>query len=196
MSETSVFLRQATADDIAALEALLNRCYRQDEGWTNEAAFIDGIRTTKAELDHVISDPKHYLFVYPNTENGQRDGAETGEILASIDVEITDDGAYIGMFAVNPELQGNGVGHIMLDAAETFAERHLTHKQSDNSAQNEPSPTLIKLLVLNGRPQLQAYYERRGYVATGNTEAFPENGNNGTPKKDGLYFLELVKTLN
>ncbi|WP_169392068.1 MULTISPECIES: GNAT family N-acetyltransferase [Psychrobacter] len=195
MTETSVFLRQAMASDIPALESLLNRCYRQNEGWTNESALIGGIRTTQKELERVISDPNHYLFAFPKTENGTRDGEETGEILGCINVEMGNNDAHIGMFAVNPELQGNGVGNTMLEAAETFAERHLNHQKSKNNAQNEPSPMVIKLLVLTGRPQLQAYYERRGYVATGNTEAFPEDGNNGTPKKEGLYFLELAKII-
>jgi len=193
MTETSVFLRQAMASDISALESLLNRCYRQNEGWTNESALIGGIRTTQKELERVISDPNHYLFVFPKTKNGTRDGEETGEILGCIDVEIKHDGAYIGMFAVNPELQGNGVGNTMLNAGEVFAARHLNHRKN---TQGKSSPALIKLFVLDGRSQLQAYYERRGYVATGNTEAFPEDGNNGTPKKEGLYFLELAKTID
>ena len=46
MNKASVFLRQAEADDIDALEQLLNRCYRQTEGWTNEADLIGGIRIT------------------------------------------------------------------------------------------------------------------------------------------------------
>lgn len=192
MTTPQVFLRQATLNDILALEPLLNRCYRFNEGWTNEADLVGGIRTNQAELEGVINDPKQYLFVFPKTANGERGGAETGEILGCINVEMGNDDAHIGMFAVNPELQGNGVGNTMLEAGEVFAERHLNHRKN---AQGKPSPAVIKLLVLNGRPKMQAYYERRGYVATGNTEAFPEDGNNGTPKKEGLYFFELAKTI-
>lgn len=193
MTEPQVFLREATLSDVPALEVLLNRCYRFNEGWTNEADLVGGVRTNQAELESVINDPKQYLFVFPKTANGLRDGAETGEILGCIDVEIKHDGAYIGMFAVNPKLQGNGVGNTMLEAGEVFAARHLNHRKD---TQGKSSPAFIKLFVLDGRPQLQAYYERRGYVATGNTEAFPEDGNNGTPKKEGLYFLELAKTID
>lgn len=195
MTKPQVFLRQATLSDISALEVLLNRCYRFNEGWTNEAELVGGVRTNQGELESVINDPKQYLFVFPKTKNGARDGVETGEILGCINVEMGNNDAHIGMFAVNPELQGNGVGNTMLEAGEVFAARHLNHQKSKNNAQNEPSPMVIKLLVLNGRPKMQAYYERRGYVATGNTEAFPEDGNNGTPKKDGLYFFELAKII-
>ena len=67
LNKTTVFLRQAEASDVDALEQLLNRCYRQAEGWTNEADLVGGIRTTKDELLAVINDPKHYVFIYPKT---------------------------------------------------------------------------------------------------------------------------------
>ena len=50
MATHEVFLRQAAGADVAALEQLLNLCYRNDTGWTNEADLIAGIRTTEAEL--------------------------------------------------------------------------------------------------------------------------------------------------
>lgn len=62
MHKGSVFLRQATLADIDALEQLLNRCYRQKTGWTNEADLIGGIRTTAASLTAVINDPCHYFL--------------------------------------------------------------------------------------------------------------------------------------
>ena len=187
-SDSPVFLRLAVLSDIPALETFLNRCYRFDEGWTNESELVGGIRTTQNELKNVIADPKQYLFVYPETDNAQRDGTETGKILGCINVGIENGSAHIGMFAVNPELQAGGIGSTLLQAAETFAKRHLSATDSEN-------PTVIKMLVLNGRPKLLDYYQRRGYTNTGNTEPFPEDGNNGEPKKDGLYFLELAKTL-
>lgn len=191
MSENSVFLRQAEIADINALEQLLNRCYRQAEGWTHEADLIGGIRTTAAELAAVIDEPKHYLFVYPKTNTGNRDGIETGELLGCIAVDMQDNGdksrAYIGMFAVHPELQGQGIGHQMLQAAETFANRHL---------QSRVQPSRITMSILNHRPELLAYYERRGYQLTGASMPFPDDGNNGEPKRADLQLLELEKTLS
>ncbi|WP_352339021.1 GNAT family N-acetyltransferase [Psychrobacter sp. 16-MNA-CIBAN-0192] len=195
--DSAVFLRLAVPSDIPALESFLNRCYRIDEGWTNEFELVDGIRTNQDELRGVIADPKQYLFVYPKTDNAQRDGIESGDILGCINVGIEDGCAHIGMFAVHPELQGNGVGSTLLQAAETFAQRHLSTKNSsiDNSSTGAENPTVIKMLVLNGRLNLLDYYQRRGYLSTGNTEPFPEDGNNGEPKKEGLFFLELAKSL-
>lgn len=198
LNKTTVFLRQAEASDVDALERLLNRCYRQAEGWTNEADLVGGIRTTKDELLAVINDPKHYVFIYPKTTTSERDGKETGELLGCIAVDIKDDvatnqragnqKAYIGMFAVLPELQGLGVGHQILQAAETFAQRHL---QS-----NTQTPARLTMSILSHRPELLAYYQRRGYRLNGNSMPFPVDGNNGEPKRQDLELLELEKIVS
>lgn len=202
LNKTTVFLRQAEASDVDALEQLLNRCYRQAEGWTNEADLVGGIRTTKDELLAVINDPKHYVFIYPKSTTGERDGKETGELLGCIAVDIKDDvatnqragnqKAYIGMFAVLPELQGLGVGHQILQAAETFAQRHL-QANTQTPAQN---PARLTMSILSHRPELLAYYQRRGYELNGNSMPFPVDGNNGEPKRQDLELLELEKLVS
>ena len=176
-------LRQAERADIPALEALLNHCYRDDAGWTNEAELIGGIRATPTDIAAVIDDPKHYLFAYPKTDTGTREGQETGDILGCIAVEIHETDAYIGMFAVHPSLQGQGLGNQMLAAAETFSIRHL---------QGACEPRLT-MSILSERPELLAYYERRGYELTGEQIPFPNDGNNGQPKRDDLVLLTLQK---
>ena len=202
LNKTTVFLRQAEASDVDALEQLLNRCYRQAEGWTNEADLVGGIRTTKDELLAVINDPKHYVFIYPKTTTSERDGKETGELLGCIAVDIKDDvatnqragnqKAYIGMFAVLPELHGLGVGHQILQAAETFAQRHL-QANTQTPAQN---PARLTMSILSHRPELLAYYQRRGYQLNGNSMPFPVDGNNGEPKRQDLELLELEKLVS
>lgn len=192
LSKDSVFLRQAKADDIGALEQLLNCCYREKAGWTNEADLVGGIRITPEELASTIANPTHYLFVYPKTTTGERDAEETGEILGCIAVDIKTDAdlnkkAYIGMFAVHPELQGQGVGNVILQAAETFADRHL-------QSQNQPSR--LTMSILSHRPELLAYYQRRGYQLNGNKIPFPNDGNNGEPKREDLELLELEKRIS
>ncbi len=196
MNTESVFLRQAKIEDIDALEQLLNRCYRQTEGWTNEADLIGGIRITKDELASTIANPTHYLFVYPKTSTGERDGEETGELLGCIGVDMQVNAAakksYIGMFAVYPELQGQGVGNVILQAAETFASRHL---QSDGQA-TDKNPARLTMSILSHRPELLSYYQRRGYQLNGNKMPFPNDGNNGEPKRQDLELLELEKIVN
>ena len=196
LSKDSVLLRQAKIENIDALEQLLNLCYRQTEGWTNEADLVGGIRITKDELARTIANPTHYHFVYPKTSTGERDGEETGELLGCIGVDMQVNAAakkaYIGMFAVHPELQGRGVGHQILQAAETFAQRHL---QSDGQA-TDKNPARLTMSILSHRPELLSYYQRRGYQLNGNKMPFPNDGNNGEPKRQDLELLELEKMLN
>lgn len=183
-SRPDVFLRQATAEDVPALLSLLNQCYREDVGWTNEAHLVGGIRTTAQEIDAVINAPRHYLFAFPEVNEGD----ETGKMLGCIGVDIkaAQNTAYIGMFAVHPSLQGLGVGNQILQAAETFAGRHL--KADDN-----PHKTRLTMSILSQRPELLAYYQRRGYQLNGERLPFPKNGNNGEPKLAGLELLGLEK---
>lgn len=197
LSKDAVFLRQADASDIGALERLLNCCYRETAGWTNEADLVGGIRITPEELASTINNPTHYLFVYPKTTTGERDAKETGEILGCIAVDIKTDAnsnkkAYIGMFAVHPELQGQGVGNEILQAAETFATRHLLSTENGTDKQ----PARLTMSILSHRPELLAYYQRRGYQLNGNSMPFPVDGNNGEPKRDDLVLLELEKIVN
>lgn len=207
LDRESVFLRQAKIEDIEALEQLLNRCYRQTAGWTNEADLVGGIRITQDELARIIENPKHYLFVYPKTSTGERGGEETGELLGCIAVDIKVDidikgsifdksgcykKAYIGMFAVHRELQGQGVGNVILQAAETFAQRHL---QSEGQ-ETDKNIVRLTLSILSYRPELLAYYQRRGYELNGNKMPFPNDGNNGEPKRQDLELLELEKIIS
>ena len=207
LNKESVFLRQADIEDIDALEQLLNRCYRQTEGWTNEADLVGGIRITQDELASTIANPKHYLFVYPQTTTGERDGEETGELLGCIGIDMKinaganqssyDKSAYIGMFAVHPELQGQGVGNVILQAAETFAGRHLqSDKQATDSQATDKKPARLTMSILSHRPELLSYYQRRGYQLNGNKMPFPNDGNNGEPKRQDLELLELEKMVN
>ena len=207
LNKESVFLRQADIEDIDALEQLLNRCYRQTEGWTNEADLVGGIRITQDELASTIANPKHYFFVYPKTITGERDGEETGELLGCIGVDMKinagsnqssyNKSAYIGMFAVHPELQGQGVGNIILQAAETFAGRHLqSDKQATDSQATDKKPARLTMSILSHRPELLSYYQRRGYQLNGNKMPFPNDGNNGEPKRQDLELLELEKMVN
>ena len=202
INKDSVFLRQAKIEDVDALEQLLNRCYRQTEGWTNEADLVGGIRITKDELARTIANPTHYLFVYPKTTTGERDGEETGELLGCIGVDMQvnaagDKKAYIGMFAVHPELQGQGVGNVILQAAETFAARHLLpDKQATDSQASDKKPARLTMSILSHRPELLSYYQRRGYQLNGNKMPFPNDGNNGEPKRQDLELLELEKMIH
>ncbi|PNK61183.1 GNAT family N-acetyltransferase [Psychrobacter sp. FDAARGOS_221] len=183
MSRSDLFLRQATAEDAEAIVELLNLTFRSDVGWTNESSLVGGIRTTVAEIKSILADPNNYFFVYPELK---AENEETGKILASISVTFKreSNSAYIGLFAVDPSLQGQGIGHRVLEAAETFATRHLG---------TDSDKVRLTMSILSQRPDLQAYYERRGYQLSGNSQPFPVDSNNGEPKVADLRLLEMVK---
>jgi hypothetical protein len=49
---------------------------------------------------------------------------------------------------------------------------------------------------MNVRDTLMAWYERRGYVKTGETEAFPYGDERfGRPLRDDLHFVILEKAI-
>lgn len=182
IDKNAVQLRVATQQDVENLVTLLNRCYRSDEGWTNEAALIGGIRTTPKEMTALIDNPNIYLFVFENPH-------DSDDLLGCISVDFSpinhQPAAYIGTFAVHPAVQGRGIGDTMLSAVETFAIRHAHAKNL----------TYLSMSILSHRPELLSYYQRRGYLLTGEKMAFPRDGNNGDPKRDDVFLEFLQKPI-
>ena len=183
IDKDSVRLRVAEQNDVENLVTLLNRCYRSAEGWTNEATLIGGIRTTTDEIKAMIDNPNVYLFVFEHPNDDK-------QLLGCISVDFSpiksQPAAYIGTFAVNPALQGKGIGDVMLSAIETFATRHAKAKNLG----------YLSMSILSHRPELLAYYQRRGYQLTGEKIPFPHDGNNGDPKRDDLFLEFLQKPIH
>ena len=187
-----IFLRLAVATDIPNLETLINRCYLFEEGWTNESELVGGIRTNQSEIQSVIEDDNQHFFVYPQTDD-EHEQKETSELLGCINIAMQDDGAYIGFFAVSPDLQGSGVGSIMLEQAEILALGYLKEQKLSEQIEKAADKKTIKMLVLNGRDKMLAYYQRRGYVCTGNTQSF---SNNNESNDNELHFIEIAKAID
>lgn len=146
--------RLAKTGDVPALRALVEKAYRGDSarrGWTHEADLLDDQRTSDAELAGTIaSDAARVLLA-------QIDGALVGT------VTITDVGsgrAYLGMLCVDPDLQAEGIGRALIADAEDLATQAF-------------GATVMEMTVIDARPELIAWYERRGYVRSGETRAFP-----------------------
>ena len=162
-------IRPALASDVPALVDLVTSAYRGDAsraGWTTEADLNDGGRTDADELTELLPD----LLVAED---------ETG-LLGCCAMTARDGVGYFGTFAVRPTLQGGGVGSKLLAAAEAQAD-----------AAGLPA---VEMTVLSVREELIAYYERRGYVRTGESRPFPYGKTrNGLPRTDDLEFAVLVK---
>ena len=143
----------ASPADAPALQALLEAAYRGDsarQGWNHEADILDDERIAPGELEAMLADPAVTILT-----------ARDGESLVGC-VAVTRKSAalgYLGMLCVLPTLQSGGLGRRLLDAAEDHA-RAL-------------GIAAMEMTVINSRDALIAWYERRGYLRTGETRPFP-----------------------
>ena len=166
---------KADKQDAESLTTLINSAYRGEIsriGWTTEADLLDGRRTDIEEVLSLITD-NDSMFIVCKTDSA---------LQGSIHLHDTEEGVHIGMFAVNPTLQGCGIGKALLQAAEL-------------AAQKTWSANRFVMEVILCRQELIAFYERRGYRRTGINTAFPLNSSVWTPKVSDLALVILEKTL-
>lgn len=167
-----IAVRPATSGEAEPVAALINSAYRGESsraGWTTEADFLEGLRTTPDEVRSLIERDGSVILVC------ERDGAMVGC------VHLLDQGTsvYLGMLVVRPDLQAAGIGKAFMAAAEDFARRTW-------------NATAITMTVITRREELIAFYERRGYRRTGRLSPFPAQALS-TPTVENLTFEELRK---
>lgn len=170
-------IRPCTPTDYEELAALVNSAYRGESsraGWTTEADYLAGQRTSPANLRRDLCDPatRTVLCMFEN-----------GKIIACVYLEKKDEETcYLGMLTVKPDMQDRGLGRVMLEAAEDFA-RQWGMKR-------------MILGVLCTRDSLMAWYERRGYRRDGVRYPFPYGDPDfGDPLRDDLDFIRFAKNL-
>jgi GNAT superfamily N-acetyltransferase len=174
-------VRPATPADATELSRLVNSAYRGDSsrrGWTTEADLLDGQRTDPDTLEQDLSRPGVTILCLRESESGP--------ILACVSLELFDDargkGCHLGMLTVNPTLQAQGLGKILMQRSEAFA-------RSRGAAR-------MRLGVIQLREQLMQWYERRGYERTGETRPFPYGDEKwGLPRQADLHFVLFEKAL-
>jgi GNAT superfamily N-acetyltransferase len=87
------------------------------------------------------------------------------------------------MLVIRPVLQARGLGSRFMTEAERFMRA-------------EWNATRAQMQVISLRRELISYYERRGYVRTGQKRPFPElDPRFGLPRVGGLVFEVLEKAL-
>lgn len=165
----------ATEADAGEIVSLLNSAYRGEsskKGWTTEAHLIAGdVRTDEEDVRGVMGTTGSVFLIY-------RD--EQGKLIGCMNLQRKVDRLYLGMFSVSPELQGGGLGKILMSAAEEYA--------------RSVGVRAIYMVVISARADLIAWYERRGYRDTGNRIPFQEDGRTGKHLQQ-LEFMELEKDL-
>jgi ribosomal protein S18 acetylase RimI-like enzyme len=172
-----VSFRHATPADVAAIVQLVESAYRGEAsrtGWTTEADLLDGQRTDADAVTEMLRDPVSALLL----------AEEAGQLVGCCRLERRHGGeAYFGMFSVQPLRQGEGVGRQLLAEAERLA-------------RDDWAATAMVMTVITQRAELIAWYERRGYRRTGETEPFPYgNERYGVPRRPDLVFAVLAKPL-
>lgn len=175
-----VTISPATELDIPALNELVQSAYRGDSsrrGWTTEADLLDGIRTDEAGLKTMLSNPQATILKYE----------DAGQLLGCVYLEKKSDDSgqaslYLGMLTVSPDAQAGGIGKQLMAAAEQVA--------------RDRNCRAMTMTVIPQRHELIAFYERRGYRPTGETEPFPmDDPRFGLPKQP-LSFIIMEKVLN
>ena len=165
----------AAKEDIAPIEKLVNSAYRGDssrKGWTTEADLLDGIRTNKDVLSGMINRGDSIVLKCSNAKN---------QLVGCVYLQKKENKLYLGMLTVAPDIQAQGIGKKLLQAAEEYAQTQQC--------------TAITITVISLRQELIKWYERRGYKATGERKPFPSNDPRfGLPKQQ-LEFIVMEKQL-
>jgi ribosomal protein S18 acetylase RimI-like enzyme len=174
---SSLVFNRAQVTDAKAVSCLVNGAYRGDDakvGWTTEASILGGVRTSVEAVAQMIVDPEQYLLTVHSA----------GELVGCCALSRhSAHEAYVGMVTVKPQLQGQQLGRMILEHAESIA-------------QNDFNANFIRMTVISVRSELIAWYIRRGYVDTGEREPFPMHDRRfGEPLVDHLEFIVMRKVL-
>lgn len=173
-------LTAAVEADYGAIAELANLAYRGSSeavGWSSEGEFLQGPRLTVDQLQrNLAKKPEARLLLF-------RDVAER-PLLGTVWLEpAAGDTWYLGLLTVRPDLQNRSLGRALLEAAHEFARQRGARR--------------MRITVLNVRGPLIAWYERRGYVRTGEVQPFPYGDERlGKPLRDDLAFVVLERLLS
>ena len=175
-----MLLKPAIEADYPQIIALVNLAFRAtgpSASWNVEAGIIEGQRINDSLLrEDLAKNPAAQLLIHRDEANGT--------LLGTVLLDPGKEGIwYLGLLSVRPDLQKRQLGRTLLAAAENFAQERGAHR--------------IRMTVLNVRNTLIAWYERRGYTLTGETQPFPyDNERFGRPLRDDLHFVVLEKDIS
>lgn len=170
--------REATPADSAAIAAFVKQAFRGDssrKGWTTEADLVSDDRIDANGVTAKINTPRSAILLAYD---------DNSQLTACCEVACKENSlGYLGLFAVDPERQGGGIGRLVLEHAEKYAREKL-------------GATKMEMTVIWTREELLTWYERRGYTRTTETRPFPyAHLVNGKALRDDLHFIVLDKEL-
>lgn len=142
--------------------------YRGKESWTTEHHLVKGERISQDRLLELITEQKDKLFVAclsgePPCSSVSENGGNTGTVAGCIcaewaknhdDLDLPEDNAMLGLFAVDPAFQSRGIGKSLMKHAEQFIKQ-------------EWECSRIVMWVIEQRGDIMQWYKRCGYLDTG-----------------------------
>ncbi|MDD4978418.1 MAG: GNAT family N-acetyltransferase [Gallionella sp.] len=173
--ETFDRCRDACKADASEITRLVNQAYRPKNrlaGWTHESDLVNGSRTNTGQIISILSRADSTIII----------GLRSNLIIACIHLEKIGRDIHFGLFAVDPEYQGIGIGKEMLKLAENYVVERF-------------GPKKIVMTVLSARHELINFYLRCGYRRTGNITDYPTDAGIGTPKICEIKIETIEKQL-
>lgn len=134
-------VRLAATADIPDMVGVINQAFAIE-------TFLDGTRTDEDRLADLMQNGQ-FLLAHDHS----------GNLVASVYVEVRGTRGYFGMLAVSPAYQHKGFGRAMVQAAEEHC--------------RQQGCTRMDLTVLSLRTELPPFYSRLGYSETGSEEFHP-----------------------
>lgn len=133
--------RLAAAGDAQSLIAMINAAFSIED-------FLEGTRTDEERLAAMMA--KGSILMAED---------DAGKLLGSVYFELRGLRGYLGMLAVDPARQGQGIARRLIEKAE----EHL----------REAGCNEVEIIVLNMRPELLPIYRRMGFIETGTMDFAP-----------------------
>jgi len=167
-------LTRASDADLPSIVDLMNRAFRGAKGWALEDGYLKGDRIRLDDLrEELAQKPQMTLLAW----------REEDRLLGCVSMEPQgEDAWFLGMLTVEPDIQDQQLGRRLLEEAERRA--------------LAAGIARMRMTVIWVRTTLIAWYQRRGYVLTGETKPFPYGDDRwGVPQRDDLYFVVLEKRL-
>lgn len=168
-------IRPAQLNEADQIAELVNRAYRGESsraGWTTEADLLDGKRTTADEVLALLGREDVCLLT----------GWLDTQLMVTLCAEwhAEQHVAHLGMIAVEPLAQNRGYGKTMIQAAERWVMAHWQARAS-------------QMVVVSVRQTLIDFYQRLGYVPTGETMPFPSRPEMWQAKVEHMQLMTLQK---
>ena len=173
-----MLLHRATPQDASRVADLVNVAFgggaADAAGWTYEDGLFDGDRIDADEVLELISVPGAQMLLW----------IAEREVSGCAYLKPLDGAAYLGLLAVRPGMQDRGIGSAIMSECERIARAEWKARAMRIS------------VITSHRPELTAFYERRGYVRTGRYKKFERRqALRAPPRVDGLEVEWMHKEL-